>query len=451
MIFRQLLHATRAFGVGGMRTRATPPRMPLDFRDRNASPIHDVRLGLAANWQQFTLLVVINGFVGAMVGLERAVLPLVAAKEFGVASSTAALSFIATFGLAKALANLATGAIADSRGRRFALIVGWVLALPVPVIVLVAREWWWIVAANALLGVSQGLAWSATVLMKIDLAGPRQRGLAMGLNEFAGYVALAVAAFASGVVASNVGLRSGPAYIGLAIAVVGLGLSVAFARETNAHVQTEERALGPTSTPVPTPAQLLRRSVWSDRAMFSLSQAGLVNNLNDGLAWGALPLLFASASLDVAQISALAAIYPAVWGFGQLATGPLGDRWGRKWLIVAGMVVQGIALAIIAASHSIAIWTVALVALGIGTALVYPTLLAAVSDVSRPLWRASAVGVYRFWRDMGYMIGALLAGFIADAFGLSAAIMTVGVLTVASGVLVGIRFEENRHREAALL
>lgn len=427
-----------------MRTRTTTPRMSAAFRDRATSRAEDVRLGLAANWRQFTLLVVINAFVGAMVGLERSVLPLVAAKEFGIASSTAALSFIATFGLAKALANLATGAIADRRGRRFALIVGWVIALPVPLIVLVAREWWWIVAANALLGVSQGLAWSATVLMKIDLAGPRRRGLAMGLNEFAGYVALAIAAFVSGVVASNMGLRAGPAYLGLAIAVVGLVLSVVFARETSAHVRAEESALDATSAPAPTPAQLLRRSIWSDRSMFSLSQAGLVNNLNDGLAWGALPLLFATASLDVTQISTLAAIYPAVWGFGQLATGPLGDRWGRKWLIVAGMVMQGIALAVIAATRSITMWTVAVVTLGIGTALVYPTLLAAVGDVSRPAWRASAVGVYRFWRDMGYVIGALLAGFVADAFGLSAAIMTVGILTVASGLLVGIRFEESR-------
>jgi MFS family permease len=422
------------------------PRTPLAFHEQPAFRVHHVRLGLAANWRQFTLLVVINGFVGAMVGLERSVLPLVAANEFGIASSTAALSFIATFGLAKALANLATGTIADSRGRRFALILGWVITLPVPLIVMVAPEWWWIVAANALLGVGQGLAWSATVLMKIDLAGPRRRGLAMGLNEFAGYVALAIAAYTSGVAASNLGLRAGPAYIGLALAVAGLGLSVAFARETNAHVRAEEGELVPTSERAPTPAQLLRRSVWSDRAMFSLSQAGLVNNLNDGLAWGALPLLFAAASLDVAEISALAAIYPAVWGFGQLATGPLGDRWGRKWLIVAGMVVQGIALAVIAATRSIATWTAALVALGIGTALVYPTLLAAVGDVSRPSWRASAVGVYRFWRDMGYVIGALLAGFVADAFGLSAAITTVGVLTAASGVLVSIRFEESRDK-----
>ncbi|HET9425791.1 MAG TPA: MFS transporter [Gemmatimonadaceae bacterium] len=401
-------------------------------------------LGLAANWPQFTLLVVVNAFVGAMVGLERSVLPIVAGRDFGVASATAALAFIGAFGLAKALTNLAAGALVESHGRRFVLIVGWLVALPVPVIVLTAPSWWWIVAANTLLGVNQGLAWSATVIMKIDLVGPRRRGLAMGLNEFAGYFAVALAAFGSGMVATSLGLRAGPAYVGLAIATAGLALSVFFVRETAGHATHEETTHAPTAEIRPTAWQLVRRSLWSDRAMFSVSQAGLVNNLNDGLAWGIFPLLFAGAALSLTRMSALVAIYPAVWGISQLVTGPLSDRWGRKWMIVVGMIVQGLALLALAWTHAILAWVLALVTLGIGTALVYPTLLAAVGDIARPSWRGLAVGVYRFWRDIGYVVGALLAGVLADTFGVPAAVSVIGILTIASGLLVAARFRDAR-------
>jgi len=409
---------------------------------------HQVRLGLAANWRQFTLLVAVNAFVGAMVGLERAVLPIVATTEFGIASTTAVLSFVATFGLAKALANLAAGQLVDRRGRRVVLIAGWLIALPVPLLIVWAPSWWWIVAANALLGMNQGLAWSATVIMKIDLVGARRRGFAMGLNEFAGYLAVAGAAFASGVVASNYGLRAGPAYLGIAIALVGLILSVLFVHETSHHAALEESSTLGDVTPSPSLSQLLRRSLWSDRPMFSVSQAGLVNNLNDGLAWGVFPLLFAGAAFSLRQVSALVAIYPAVWGICQLWTGPLSDRWGRKWLIVTGMLLQGIALVSIAQTRGVFAWTAALIALGVGTALVYPTLLAAVGDIARPSWRGIAVGVYRLWRDLGYVVGALLAGVVADAFGVPAAISGIGALTIASGLLVAVRLQETRVAEA---
>ena len=414
---------------------------------REIVPPPGVRHGIAANWRQFTLLVIVNAFVGAMVGLERAVLPLVAAAEFGVASTSSALSFIGAFGLTKAIANLFTGPLVDRRGRRFALIVGWLVALPVPFVILGARDWWWIVAANALLGVNQGLAWSATVIMKIDLVGSRQRGLAMGLNEFAGYLAIAGAALASGFAASGLGLRAGPAYIGMAIAVVGLVISVWLVRDTTPHVAAESRAVQASRDAVtqPSGALLLRRSLGADPQLFSLSQAGLVNNLNDGLAWGLFPLLFAGAALGVGTIGALVALYPAVWAVAQLATGPLSDRWGRKRPIVAGMVVQGIALMAIARAGSTGAWAVGLVALGVGTALVYPALLAGVSDVAHPSWRGRAIGVYRFWRDMGYVVGAVLAGVLADTFGVSIAIAVVGGLTVASGIVVAARFSEKRN------
>lgn len=404
-----------------------------------------VQLGLYANRQQFALLVLVNAFVGAMVGFERAVLPLVAAHDFGIASTAATLSFIATFGSTKALTNLATGWLVDRHSRRAALVLGWVLALPVPLLILRAPTWWWIVGANALLGVHQGLAWSATVIMKIDLVGARRRGFAMGLNEFAGYLAVALAAVASGIVAARYGLRAGPAYFMLGTALTGLLLSVCFVRDTSAHAALEERHVAELTrdTERPTLPQLLARSTWSHSGLFSVSQAGLVNNLNDGLAWGVFPLLFAGAGLSLRRTSVLVAIYPAVWGLCQLWTGPLSDRLGRKWLIVTGMLVQGTALAAMALVRGIAAWSSALVALGIGTALVYPTLLAAVGDIARPSWRGVAVGVYRLWRDLGYVAGALLAGVIVDAFSVQAAIGSVGAITMASGLLFAIRFNES--------
>jgi MFS family permease len=418
-----------------------PPRGDLRAVTHDA---REVQLGLGANWRQFTLLMVVNAFVGAMVGLERVVLPLVAERDFGVVSAAAALSFIATFGLSKALTNLATGWLVDRRGRRSTLVTGWMLALPVPFLLLWAPAWWWIVGANALLGVSQGLTWSTTVIMKIDLVGPRQRGFAMGLNECAGYVAVALAAFASAIVADRYGLRAGPAYLGIAIAITGLALSFFFVRETQGHAALEDRghaAIGPDDRP--TLMHLLRRSLWSHRGLFSVSQAGFVNNLNDGLAWGIFPILFVAGGLSLRHAAILAALYPAVWGVSQLGTGALSDRWGRKWLLVAGMCIQGLALVSIAVTRGLVEWSVALVALGIGTALVYPTLLAAVGDIARPSWRGTAIGVYRLWRDLGYVAGALLAGVLADAFGVATAIGAVGVITMASGLLVAVRFDEH--------
>src|SRR5688500_4706733 len=401
-------------------------------------------LGLRENWRQFWLLVLINAFVGAMVGLERTVLPLLAEREFGLASKSAALSFIATFGVVKAITNLVGGRLGDRFGRKRVLVAGWLIGIPVPFLVMWAPTWTWIVFANALLGVNQGLAWSATVIMKIDLVGPKRRGLAMGLNEFAGYLALAGAALASGVVATTYGLRTGPAAIGVVIALVGLFLSVVFVAETQQHAHHEQRNAPGSASDTPGTAEVIRRSMWSDKGLFSVSQAGLVNNLNDGLAWGVFPLLFASAALSIGEMSALVALYPAVWGVCQLGTGPLSDRWGRKWPIVIGMVVQGIALLAMTQTRGMIGWSGALIALGIGTALVYPTLLAAVGDIARPSWRGVAVGVYRLWRDLGYVVGAVLAGIVADVFGVAAAIETVGILTILSGLLVALRFEGRR-------
>lgn len=426
----------------------TSPLTRARFRSAKLEPkfpdARIVRLGLSANRLQFALLVVVSAFVGAMVGLERAVLPIVAANDFGVVSTAAVLSFIATFGLAKALTNLATGWLVDRRGRKPILVFGWALALPVPLIILWAPNWWWIVAANALLGVNQGLTWSTTVIMKIDLVGPRRRGLAMGLNEFAGYLAVGVAAIGSGLLAGALGLRAGPAYLGIAIALAGLLLSVFFVRETSPHAALEVAEQAEAAAARPRLSQLLRRSLWSDRELFSVSQAGFVNNLNDGLAWGVFPLMFMAAGLSLSQTGALAATYPAVWGICQLWTGALSDRWGRKWLIVVGMIIQGLALGAIASTSGILPWSVALVALGIGTALVYPTLLAAVGDIAHPSWRGAAIGVYRLWRDLGYVAGALIAGVLADALGIAAAVGAIGALTVLSGAGVAIRFSETR-------
>ena len=401
-------------------------------------------LGLRANWRQFWLLVLINAFVGAMVGLERTVLPLLAEREFGLASKSAALSFIMTFGLTKALANLAAGRLSERVGRKHVLVAGWVAALPVPFLVMWAPTWSWIVFANVLLGINQGLAWSTTVVMKIDLVGPERRGLAMGLNEFAGYLAVAASAFATGAIATRYGLRPEPFYLGIAFSVLGLALSLLFVRDTRGHADVESAML-----PVQSPGDerdvgrdLFARVSWRNPALSSASQAGLVNNLNDGLAWGLFPLYFAAAGLPLRQIGILAAIYPGTWGLVQLWTGALSDRWGRKGLITYGMLLQGIALLWMTMSRGFLAWAAAGIALGIGTAMVYPTLLAAVGDVAHPSWRASAVGIYRLWRDLGYAAGAVIAGTLADALGMSVAIGVVGVLTIGSGALVAARMPE---------
>ena len=408
-----------------------------------------IALGLRANWRQFWLLVLLNAFVGAMVGMERTVLPLLAQAEFGLASMSAVLSFIGTFGVVKALTNLFAGRLSDRYGRRRVLLAGWLTGLPVPFLVIWAPTWSWIVLANVLLGLSQGLAWSTTVTMKMDLVGPERRGLAMGLNEFAGYLAVALAALGTGYLARAFGLRPEPFYLGIACAAAGLALTLLFVRETRHHVALEAREFPSAGEAAGQPAELSTRQIfvrasWRDPALSSVSQAGLVNNLNDGLAWGLFPLFFAAAGLDVARIGILCFTYPAVWGLLQLWTGALSDGWGRKRLIAAGMLMQGGALAAIALVRGFWPWVGAAACLGAGTAMVYPTLLAAVGDLSHPRWRASAVGVYRFWRDSGYAVGALLAGVLADLFGMAWSIGAIALLTFASGLLVIVRMPETR-------
>jgi MFS family permease len=408
-----------------------------------AQPVTDsVRLGLRANWEQFTLLVAVNAFVGATVGIERVLMPLLGEREFGLASRAAILSFLVSFGLVKALANLFAGRISEYWGRKKVLVAGWLFALPVPVIILFAPSWGWIVLANVLLGINQGLCWSTTVIMKIDLVGPERRGLAMGLNEASGYLAVSAAAFVSGYLAGSLGLRETLFWMGEIIAVGGLLLSVLFVRESLHHVHVEARQT--TEGHQRSFAEILLLTSWKDRALFSVSQAGMVNNLNDGMAWGLLPLYFAAQGLSLERISLLSALYPAVWGGMQLVTGGLSDRTGRKWMIALGMLVQAAGIAIFVAGSSFATWAVAAVLLGLGTAMVYPTLLAAVGDVAHPSWRASAVGVYRLWRDGGYAVGALLAGSLADALGVRWAIGAIGGLTFLSGVIVAAVMYETR-------
>jgi len=401
------------------------------------------RLGLRENLGQFSLLVVVNAFVGAMVGLERTILPSIAEQEFHLAAKTAALSFIVVFGLTKALTNYLAGRLSDRFGRKYVLVLGWLVATPVPFLLMWAPSWNWILVANALLGVSQGLTWSTTVIMKIDLAGPQKRGLAMGFNEFAGYFAVAGSALATGFVAAEYGLRPEPFYLGVVFVVVGLLLSVFAVRETNGHARAESAAQGELlPDEVPTPGEVFWRTSLLDKNLSSVSQAGLVNNLNDGMAWGLFPLFFAAAHLDLSQVGVLAALYPGTWGAAQLFTGAWSDRVGRKGLIAWGMWVQAIAIAVVAVSSSFAAFAVGAVLLGIGTAMVYPTLLAAIGDVAHPSWRASSVGVYRLWRDLGYAVGALLAGVTADAVGLPAAMGLVAVLTFLSGIVVALRMSE---------
>ena len=397
-----------------------------------------MRLGLRANGGQFALLVLINAFVGGMVGLERTVLPLIAEQHFALASRTAILSFIVSFGIVKALANMAAGQLGDRWGRRKVLIIGWLVGLPMPFIVMWAPTWEWIIFANMLLGVNQGLAWSTTVIMKIDLVGPRQRGLAMGLNEAGGYLAVSLAALGSGYIAASYALRPHPFYLGVAFAVAGLLLTLLFVQETLPYAQ-HEASLQDESEPEaagnPPFGEVLVETSWRNPTLFSVCQAGMINNMNDGMAWGLLPLYFAAYDLDLTRIGWLAAFYPAVWGLGQLVTGALSDRWGRKSFIVIGMFVQAAGIFTIVAGASFEVWMVAMLLLGAGTALVYPTLLAAVSDVAHPSWRATSVGIYRLWRDSGYAVGAILAGVLADLLGLGWAIGGMGAMTLLSGAI----------------
>ena len=409
-----------------------------------------VRLGLRENLGQFSLLVVVNAFVGAMIGMERSILPAIAEQEFALAAKSAVVSFIVVFGVTKAFTNYLAGRLSDRFGRKHVLVGGWLVAAPVPFLLMWAPSWTWVLVANAFLGVSQGLTWSTTVIMKIDLAGPQKRGLAMGLNEFAGYVAVGGSALATGYIAAHYGLRPQPFYLGVAFVAIGLLLSVVAVRETTHHVAAES-ALHGALTPdrVPTQREVFWRTTLHDRNLSSASQAGLVNNLNDGMAWGLFPLFFAAANMNIGQIGTLAAIYPATWGVVQLFTGAWSDRVGRKWLIAGGMWVQAIGIGVVVVSSRFAGFAGGAALLGIGTAMVYPTLLAAIGDVAHPSWRASSVGVYRLWRDLGYAVGALLAGLTADALGLPAAMWIVAALTSASGVLVAVRMTETLRRSPA--
>ncbi len=410
------------------------------------SRLETPRLGLAENLAQFALLVLVNACVGAMVGMERSILPAIG-ESFALEAHSALLSFIVVFGLTKAFTNYLAGGWSDVHGRKRVLVAGWLIALPVPFLLMWAPSWTWILVANAFLGVSQGLTWSTTVIMKIDLVGPKSRGLAMGLNEAAGYGAVAIAAWATGWIAADYGLRPEPFYLGVVCAVAGLALSLFAVRETRSHAELETREHA-TPTVAVDAKRVFWDTTWRDRNLASASQVGLVNNLNDGMAWGLFPVVFALAALPLDAIGVLAAAYPASWGLLQLITGAWSDHIGRKPLIVAGMWLQAVAIGGIALSDGFGGFLTSALALGAGTAMVYPTLLAVVGDVAHPAWRARAVGVYRLWRDLGYAIGALLAGITADLFGLDAALWLVAALTFASGTTAALRMSETRPQTA---
>ncbi len=405
-----------------------------------------VELGLRANWRQFALLVLVNACVGTMVGMERTVVPLIAKADFRLASAAVALSFLVSFGVTKALLNLFAGRLADLVGRKRLLISGWLFGLPVPFLLILAPSWAWVVLANVLLGANQALAWSMTVNMKIDLVGPRQRGLAMGINEFSGYGAVSLAALGTGFLAGHFGLRPAPFYPGIALALLGLTLSLSVVRDTRGHVRREtqlpETAGGePGNEPgIARPSfwQIFLQTSWRDRATAAASQAGLVKNLNDGMVWGLLPVFLASSGLSLDQIAIVAAVYPGVWGVSQLATGPLSDRVGRKWLIATGLWTQACGIWLLAVVHGFWPWVEAAIVVGLGAGMLYPVLLAAVSDVANPSWRASSLGVYRMWRDLGYAAGGITAGLLADVLNIPFAIAAIGGLTFVSGLAVAI-------------
>lgn len=405
----------------------------------------DIRLGLWENLGQFSLLVLINVFVGMMVGLERTVVPLIGEQEFGLASKTAIVSFIVSFGVTKAICNFFAARISEIWGRKRVLGLGWLIGLPVPFIIIFADQWFWFDVANVLLGINQALCWSMTVIMKVDLVGPKRRGLALGLNEFAGYLAVGFTAWITGYIASISTLRPHPFYLGIGVAFAGLIFSAFFAKETRDHALLEARlhAANPSSrSRKPSTREIFVLASWKHQALFACSQAGLVNNLNDGMSWGIYPLFFSSFGLGVGPIGTIKAVYPATWGILQVLTGPLSDRWGRKWLIAGGMIVQagGIWLTVLVPTYPA--WLLGAFLQGLGTAMVYPTLLAAIGDVAHPEWRATAMGAYRLWRDLGYAVGALLSGIIADLLGMGAAIHVVAALTLLSGLQVALRMHE---------
>lgn len=404
-----------------------------------------IKLGLKENWKQFLILVIVNAFVGAMVGLERTVIPLLAEEEFGLVSNSAVLSFLISFGLVKALANMFAGRLSDLWGRKKILIIGWLFGLPIPFLIIFAPTWGWIVFANVLLGINQGLCWSTTVVMKIDLVGPKQRGTAMGINEFAGYVAVSLSALATGYLAAEYGLRPIPFLPGVGFAFLGLLISIIWVKDTQSHVDLEAKTQTIKEKDEQkeyTFGEIFAITSWKNKTLFAASQSGMVNNLNDGVVWGLVPLYLAAKGLGISQIAVIAAVYPGAWGLLQLFTGALSDRWGRKWMIATGMWVQAGAIVLLVQLDGFGNWVFAASLLGLGTAMVYPTLLAAISDVAHPSWRASAVGVYRLWRDGGFAVGAVVAGLLADGFGISVAILSVGGLTLLSGLIVAVVMQE---------
>ncbi len=396
-----------------------------------------VQLGLKENGRQFALLVLVNAFVGGMIGLERTVLPQLAEQAFGIASKTAAFSFIMAFGITKAGFNYFTGRLANSFGRKNLLVLGWVVALPIPFILIYAEDWAWIVFANVLLGVNQGLTWSAAVLMKIDLVGDRNRGLAVGINEFAGYVAVGLVAFLTGYIANEYGVRPYPFYLGIVFAFSGLLLSFFFVKDTHQHV-AKEHSVNTTAD--------LKHPFWDTtlrhKSLSAITQAGLVNNLNDGMIWGLLPLLLLSKQFDQTQIGILAAIYPMVWGLSQLGTGKLSDLYSKKMLLFWGMLGQAVGIILLVWASNFVHFAFIGVVLGLGTALVYPTFLNAIADYTNPVQRPESLGTFRLWRDLGYAIGALITGIIADAFGINISILTIGVLTAISAIVILVRMSD---------
>ena len=398
-----------------------------------------IQLGLKENWKQFTLLVLINAFVGGMVGLERSILPEIAEKEFEMAAASAILSFIVVFGIVKAISNYYAGALANKFGRKNLLVLGWVFAIPIPFILMYAPSWNWIIGANVLLGMNQGLAWSSTVVMKIDLVGEKQRGFAMGLNEFAGYLAVAVVAFLTGWIAGEYGLRPYPFYLGILLMVLGLVMSIFLIKDTRGHAKKEED----TNT-VPMLENLFWDTTWKHKNLGSVTQAGLINNLNDGMAWGLFPILLAAKGFSLEQIGIVVAVYPAVWGLGQLFTGKMADTFSKKDMLFYGMLLQAIVLIILVWAESLWHFVFLMAFLGWGTAMVYPTFLATIADNTHPRDRARSIGIFRLWRDLGYAVGAILTGIISDLVSIEAAILIVGLITLTSAIVILFRMKSSR-------
>lgn len=408
--------------------------------------MENIKLGLKENWKQFLVLVIINGFVGGMIGLERSILPQIAEEEFGIAVKSAILSFIVVFGIVKAISNYYAGTLANRFGRKNLLIFGWVMAIPVPFILMYAPDWNWILVANLFLGINQGLAWSSTVVMKIDLVGEKQRGFAMGINESAGYLSVAIVAFLTGYIASEYGIRPYPFYLGIGLVVFGLLGSIFLVKDTRHHLATES-----TDSLLPRLKNAFWDTTWRDKNLGSVTQAGLVNNLNDGMVWGILPLLLASRQFNLEQIGIITAIYPAVWGFGQLITGKMADLYPKKYMLTTGMLIQALALVLFVWADQMGHFILLSGILGWGTAMVYPTFLATVAENTHPVDRASSIGVFRLWRDLGYAIGALLTGIIADSFGVITAIVSIGILTFISALIIQVRMTNRRQKARPLM